>query len=59
MKNLNVAINIFNTSNSERLGSGFDDLAPGLFAKLMIMSSAPAKSAGDARYASQDPFVDR
>ena len=27
------------------------------FAKLVIMSSAPAKSAGDARYASQDPFI--
>ena len=26
------------------------------FAKLVMMSSAPAKSAGDARYASQDPF---
>ena len=27
------------------------------FAKLVMMSSAPAKSAGDARYASQDPFI--
>ena len=27
------------------------------FAKLVIMSSAPAKSAGDARYASQDTFI--
>ena len=27
------------------------------FAKLAMMSSAPAKSAGDARYASQDPFI--
>ena len=27
------------------------------FAKLVMMSSAPAKSAGDARYASQDSFV--
>ena len=27
------------------------------FAKLMIMSFAPAKSAGDARYAPQDPFI--
>ena len=26
------------------------------FVKLVIMSSAPAKYAGDARYASQDPF---
>ena len=38
----------------------FDDLHPRLsllFAKLVMMSSAPAKSAGDARYASQDPFI--
>ena len=27
------------------------------FAKLVMMSSAPAKSAGDARYSSQDPFI--
>ena len=27
------------------------------FTKLVMMSSAPAKSAGDARYASQDPFI--
>ena len=27
------------------------------FAKLVMMSSAPAKSAGDARYVSQDPFI--
>ena len=27
------------------------------FAKLVMMSSAPAKSAGDARYAFQDPFI--
>ena len=27
------------------------------FAKLVMMSSATAKSAGDARYASQDPFI--
>ena len=27
------------------------------FAKLVMMSSAPAKSAGDARYMSQDPFI--
>ena len=27
------------------------------FAKLVMMSSAPAKSAGGARYASQDPFI--
>ena len=29
------------------------------FAKLMMMSSAPEKSAGDARYATQDPFIHR
>ena len=27
------------------------------FAELVIMSAAPAKSAGYARYASQDPFI--
>ena len=27
------------------------------FAKLVMMSSAPAKSAGNPRYASQDPFI--
>ena len=27
------------------------------FAKLVMMSSAPEKSAGDVRYASQDPFI--
>ena len=27
------------------------------FAKLVMMSSAPAKSVGDARYASQGPFI--
>ena len=27
------------------------------FAKLVMMSFAPAKSAGDTRYASQDPFI--
>ena len=27
------------------------------FTKLVIVSSAPAKSAGDATYASQDPFI--
>ena len=27
------------------------------FAKLVMMPSAPAKSAGDARYVSQDPFI--
>ena len=46
----------------KRLGSGFDDLDPYprlslSFAKSVMMSSAPAKSAGDARYASQDPFT--
>ena len=28
-----------------------------IFAKLVMMSSAPTKSAGDARYASQEPFI--
>ena len=27
------------------------------FAKLVVMSSAPAKSSGDPRYASQDPII--
>ena len=27
------------------------------FAKLVMMSSAPAKSVGDARYVSQDPVI--
>ena len=33
-------------------------LIPGApsFAKLVMMSSTPAKSAGDTRYGSQDPF---
>ena len=29
------------------------------FAKLVMMSSTPAKSAGGARYTSQDPFIHR
>ena len=29
------------------------------FAKLVMMSSAPAKSAKDARYPYQDPFIPR
>ena len=28
------------------------------FAKFVMMSFSPAKSVGDARYMSQDPFVD-
>ena len=34
-------------------------LTPGFlsFAKLVMMSSAPGESAGDDRYASQDPFI--
>ena len=34
-------------------------LIPGslAFTKLVMMSSSPAKSAGDARYVSQDPFI--
>ena len=46
-------------SNNQRLVSAFDHLDPRLslsFAKLVMMSPAPAKSVGDARYASQ--FVD-
>ena len=39
------------TSNIQRLESAFDDLDPRFFAKLVMMSSAPAKSQGDARYA--------
>ena len=46
-------------SKNQRLGSGFNDLDPGLFAKLVMMSSAPAKYAGNARYMSQDPSVDQ
>ena len=48
------------TRNNQRLGSAFDDLdSTGslLFAKLVMVSSAPAKSAEDARYTSQDPFI--
>ena len=29
------------------------------FAKLVMMSSAPAKPVGDARYASQEPIIQR
>ena len=41
------------------LGSAFDDLDPRLSLRCQVgdMSSAPAKSVGDARYASQDPFI--
>ena len=47
-----------NTSNNQKLGSAFDEFDPRLsFAKLVMMSSAPTKSAGDARYAFQDPFI--
>ena len=40
---------------------GVRSISPGylFFAKLVMMSSASAKSAGDARYASQDPFIQR
>ena len=48
-------------NESLRLESAFDDLNNRLslfFAKLVMMSTAPAKSAGDdARYASQDLFI--
>ena len=40
------ALYVDNTSNNQRLGSA-----------LVMMSSAPAKYAGDARYASQDPVI--
>ena len=44
--------------NNQRLGSAFDVTRFSLsFAKLVMMSSTPAKSAGDARYAFQDPFI--
>ena len=38
---------------------GVCSMSPGSlsFAKLVMMSSAPAKSSGDARYVSQDPFI--
>ena len=46
----------------QRLGSNgvfdyFDSRLSLSFAKLVMMSSAPAKSAGDARYVSKDPFI--
>ena len=41
--------NLHNTSNNQRLWSALDDLDPRLFAKLVMMSSVPAKSAVDAR----------
>ena len=47
-----------NTSN-QRLGSVFDDLDPRLSLLYQVGDdvSAPAKSARDARYAPQDPFI--
>ena len=46
------------TSNNQRLESAFNVTRLSLsFAKLVMMSFTPAKSAGDARYASQDPFI--
>ena len=41
------------TSNNQRLQSA-GSLS---FAKMVMMSSAPAKCASDARYASKDPFI--
>ena len=41
------------TSNNQKLGSAFNDLDP----KLVMMSFTPAKSAGDARYTSQELFI--
>ena len=48
-----------NTSNNHNLGVRSMIPIPGSlsFAKLVMMSSAPVKSAGDTRYASQDPFI--
>ena len=47
-------------SKNQRLGSAFDDLDLRLFGQQVgDMSPDLAKSVGDARYASQDPFVDR
>ena len=59
MCSLNIVIIIINTSNNQRLGSAFDDLDPSLFllCQVVMMSSAPVKSAADARYASQDLFI--
>ena len=47
------------TNDNQKLGSAFDDLDSrlSLLCKLVMMSSAPAKSAGDARNAYQDPFI--
>ena len=56
MVSLNIVIIIIITSNNQRLERAFDDLVPRLFllCQVVMMSSAPAKSARDARYASQD-----
>ena len=45
------------TSNNQRSGSVFVVTRLSLLCQVVMMSSAPAKSAGDARYASQDPFI--
>ena len=50
-------VNYLKTSNYQRLGSAFDVTRLSLLTKLVMMSSAPAKCAWDARYASQDPFI--
>ena len=45
------------TSNNQRSGSAFDVTRLSLLCLVVMMSSAPVKSAGGARYASQDPFI--
>ena len=57
---INIIVIIIITSNNQRLESAFDYLEPRLafLCKLVMMSSAPAKSAGDTRYASyKDQFI--
>ena len=47
------------TSNNQRLGSTFDDLDPRLSLLCQVGDDVicPAKSAGDASYKTQDPFI--
>ena len=55
-----ILIIIIITSNDQRLESVFDDLNCRLSLLGQVgndMSSAPANSAEDARYAPQDPFI--
>ena len=51
------AYSVYMSSSNQRLGSVLD--VTWFSPKLMMMSSAPEKTVGDARYTSQDPFVDR